>query len=212
MGRVASGAQPWKALYWGLVSISAAPVTLAAWRPTVAEAHTEVFMSSFLVSAPQFSNMLGNLERWLDKGVEYASSRGFDPNVLLASRLAPDQFPLLKQVQIACDTAKLSCALITGKEAPKHPDTEQTLAELKARIASVRGYLDSFVPADFDAIGSRIVSPPALKGRSARAEDYLAGFSLPNFYFHVTTAYAILRHNGVPLGKLDYIGRIKLAD
>jgi hypothetical protein len=168
-------------------------------------------MSLYLVSAPQFSNMLKNLDGWLDKAVENAQARSFDPNVLLSSRLAPDQFPLLKQVQIACDTSKISCALVTGKTPPVHPDTEQTIAELKARIASVRSYLDSFTPQDFEGAETRLVSPPALQGRSAKASDYLAQFSLPNFYFHVTTAYAILRHNGVPLGKRDYIGQITLA-
>lgn len=169
-------------------------------------------MSLYLVSAPQFSNMLKNLDRWLDKAVENAKARSFDPNVLLASRLAPDQFPLLKQVQIACDTSKISCALVTGKTPPSHPDTEQTIDELKERIASVRSYLDSFTPQDFEGAEARLVSPPALQGRKAKASDYLAQFSLPNFYFHVSTAYAILRHNGVPLGKRDYIGQVTLAE
>lgn len=169
-------------------------------------------MSLYLVSAHQFSNMLKNLERWLDLAVEYAATRNFDPNVLLASRLAPDQLPLVRQVQSACDTSKISCALVTGKTPPKHPDTEQTIAELKTRIESVRTYLDDFTPQDFAGAETRVISPPALRGRSAKASDYLAQFSIPNFYFHVTTAYAILRHNGVPLGKLDYIGRVTLAD
>jgi hypothetical protein len=169
-------------------------------------------MSAFLVSAPQFSNMLGNLDRWLDKATEYATTRGFDPNVLLSSRLAPDQFPLLRQIQSACDTAKISASLLAGKTPPKHPDTEQTIPELKARIASVRSYLEEFTQEEFEAAATRVLSPPALRGRSALGADYLAGFSLPNFYFHVSMAYAILRHNGVPLGKLDFIGRIKLID
>ncbi|MFT3925527.1 MAG: DUF1993 domain-containing protein [Myxococcales bacterium] len=169
-------------------------------------------MSLHLVTAPQFSNMLGNLDRWLDKAVEYAASRSFDANVLLQARLAPDQFPLLRQIQVACDTAKISASLATGKTPPKHPDTEQTVAELKARIASVRAYLDEFTAADFEGAEGRVLSPPALQGRSAKAVDYVAAFSLPNFYFHVSMAYAILRHNGVPLGKKDYIGRVKLID
>jgi hypothetical protein len=169
-------------------------------------------MSLYLVSAPQFSNMLGNLERWLDKAVENATARSYDPNVLLGARLAPDQLPLLRQVQIACDTSKISCSVITGKTPPKHPDTEQTIAELKTRIASVRAYLDGFTPADFEGADTRVVSPPSLSGRSAKGAEYLAAFSLPNFYFHVATAYAILRHNGVPLGKKDYIGRVPLVE
>lgn len=169
-------------------------------------------MSLYLVSAPQFSNMLKNLDRWLDLAIDYAATRGFEPNVLLASRLAPDQHPLLRQIQSACDTSKISCALVTGKTPPKHPDTEQTIAELKTRIASVRAYLDSFTPDDFEGAETRVIAPPALQGRSSKASDYFAQFSIPNFYFHVTTAYAILRHNGVPLGKRDYIGRVTLVE
>ena len=169
-------------------------------------------MSLYLVSAPEFANMLKNLDRWLDLAVEYAGTRSFEPNVLLGSRLAPDQLPLLRQVQVACDTSKMSCALVTGKTPPKHPDTEQAIAELKARIESVRGYLGQFTAQDFEGAESRVISPPALRGRSIKASDYLAQFSIPNFYFHVTTAYAILRHNGVPLGKLDYIGRVTLVE
>lgn len=169
-------------------------------------------MSLHLVTAPQFSNMLGNLDRWLDKAVEYAATRSFDANGLLQARLSPDQLPLVKQVQIACDTAKISVSLITGKPAPKHPDNEQTIAELKARIASVREYLDGFGQADFEGAETRVLTPPALQGRSAAGVDYAANFSLPNFYFHVVTAYSILRHNGVPLGKKDYIGRVKLIE
>jgi hypothetical protein len=175
-------------------------------------ANQGVFMSLYLVTAPQFSNMLGNLDRWLDKAVEYAATRSFDANVLLQSRLAPDQFTLLKQVQVACDTSKISVSLATGKPAPKHPDDEQNIAQLKQRIASVRGYLDGLTAADFEGAEARVLTPPALQGRSAKAADYVASFSLPNFYFHVSMAYAILRHNGVPLGKKDYIGRVRLIE
>ena len=169
-------------------------------------------MSLYLVSAPQFSNMLSNVGRWLDRAVENATARSFDPEVLLTSRLAPDQFPLLRQVQIACDTSKLSCALVTGKEAPKHPDTEKTIAELKVRIDSVRSYLDGFKEEDFAGCEAKVLVPPVLQGKRVKASDYLAQFSIPNFYFHVTTAYAILRHNGIVLGKRDYIGRVTLVD
>lgn len=169
-------------------------------------------MSLYLVSAPQFANTLSNLQRWLDKAVENAAARSFDPEVLLTARLAPDQLPLLRQVQIACDTAKISCALVAGKTAPKHPDTEQSIADLKARIDTVREYLGSFKEEDFAGAESRVLTPPALQGRSVKASDYLAQFSIPNFYFHVTTAYSILRHNGVVLGKRDYIGRVTLVE
>jgi hypothetical protein len=169
-------------------------------------------MSLFLVSAPQFANTLSNLHRWLDIAVQNAAARSFDPEVLLTARLAPDQLPLLRQVQIACDTSKISCALVTGKTPPKHPDTEQSIADLKARIDSVHEYLGTFKEEDFAGCDARVLTPPALQGRSVKASDYLAQFSIPNFYFHATTAYAILRHNGVVLGKRDYIGRITLVE
>jgi hypothetical protein len=168
-------------------------------------------VSLYQVSIPQFNAMLGNLALWLDKAAEYAATRSFDPVVLLSARLAPDQFPLVRQVQSACDTAKFAAAVLTGQEAPKHPDTEQTLPEIRARIATVRSYLEGFQPQQFQDAETRLISPGWARGASLRGEDYLVGFAIPNFYFHVSTAYAILRHNGVPLGKMDYLGKLKFA-
>jgi hypothetical protein len=158
----------------------------------------------------QFDKMLGNLSSFLDKGAAYADSKKFDVTVLLNSRLAPDQFNLIRQVQIACDTAKLGVARLTGKveSAPVHPDTETTLAELQARIKAVREYLSGFSKEDFAGAEERKVSQPRWEGKYLTGYEFAIQHAIPNLYFHVTTAYAILRHNGVDLGKKDYLGNI----
>ena len=160
------------------------------------------------IVVPQFSKMLGNLQAFLDKASKYAEEKKFEVDVLLQSRLAPDQFNLIRQVQIACDTAKLGAAKLAGKEesAPAHPDTETTLPELIARVASVVAYLGTFSSSDFAGAAERRITQPRWKGKSLSGEEFLVQHALPNMYFHVTTAYAILRHNGVPLGKGDYLG------
>jgi uncharacterized protein len=156
----------------------------------------------------QFSKMLNNLNNFLDKGAAYAEAKKIDVSVLLNSRLAPDQFNLIRQVQIACDTAKLGVARLTGKaeSAPAHPDTEASLPELKARIQSVLDYLASFTPADFAGAAERHVSQPRWEGKYLTGNEFAIQHAIPNIYFHVTTAYSILRHNGVDLGKKDYLG------
>lgn len=156
----------------------------------------------------QFSKMLNNLNAILDKGAAYAEAKKFDVNVLLNSRLAPDQFNLIRQVQIACDTAKLGTARLTGnlETVPVHPDTETSLPELKARIASVLDYLSSFSPKDFEGAAERIISQPRWEGKYLTGYEFAIQHAIPNLYFHVTTAYAILRHNGVDIGKKDYLG------
>ncbi len=156
----------------------------------------------------QFSKMLNNLNNFLDKGAAYAEAKKFDVSVLLNSRLAPDQFNLIRQVQIACDTAKLGVARLTGKaeSAPVHPDTEASLPELKARIQSVLDYLASFTPADFAGAAERHISQPRWEGKYLTGNEFAIQHAIPNIYFHVTTAYSILRHNGVDLGKKDYLG------
>ena len=169
-------------------------------------------MSLYELSVPQLTKMLKNLQRWLDKAVEYAEKRSFEPQVLLAARLAPDQFPLLNHIQTACDGAKLTCARIAEKQAPVHEDTEKTLEEIRARIASCISYLETFTARDFEGAESRLVSLRFMPGKVMAAEDYLVEFALPNFYFHLNHAYAILRHNGVPLGKIDYIGSLAVRD
>jgi hypothetical protein len=154
----------------------------------------------------QMKKMLKNLDGCLDKAATFAETKKFDPEVLLQSRLAPDMFPLMRQIQSACDHAKFAAARSSGKEPPSHPDTEKTLADAKKRIATVLQYLDGFSAKDFEGMDSRKVSLPRWEGKSMAATEYFLEVSLPNFFFHVTTAYAILRHNGVELGKRDYLG------
>jgi uncharacterized protein len=169
-------------------------------------------MSLVFSSVLECKKMLTNLESWLDKGVAHAKARSFDSNVLLSLRLAPDQYSFLGQVQSACDSAKLLAARLAGKTAPKHPDTEQTVDDARARIHTCVSYLDGFQAADFDGAESRAVELPFLEGKVIEGSDYILEWGLPNFFFHVTTAYAILRHNGVPLGKFDYVGSLKSRD
>jgi hypothetical protein len=160
----------------------------------------------------EMNKMLGQLDGWLEAATAHAQSRSFDPNNYLSLRLAPDQFPFVRQVQTACDTAKLATARIAGKEAPSHPDTEATMAELRARIASVRGWLDGFSAKDFEEAATRVVSQPRWEGKVLSGADYFVEHAIPNFFFHVTHAYAILRHAGVHLGKKDYLGRLSFRD
>ncbi len=169
-------------------------------------------MSLFHASVPQMKKMLTSLERWLDKAVEHAKARSLDPENFVQARLAPDQYPLVKQIQGACDAAKFAAARLTGKEAPKHPDTETTLPQLRERIRAVVAYLDGFAEADFAGAGDKLLELPFLEGKVVRGGDYFNEMANPNFYFHVVTAYAILRHNGVDLGKRDFIGSMNTRD
>jgi hypothetical protein len=154
----------------------------------------------------QMKKQLGQLDKWLGTASDHAKAKSFDPNVFAAQRLAPDQFPLTRQVQICCDSAKLAGSYLTGKPAESHPDTEQTLEELQARVRATVSYLDSLSPQDFDGAAARVISQPRWKGEWMSGADYLVEHALPNFYFHLTTSYAILRHNGVALGKRDFLG------
>lgn len=154
----------------------------------------------------QFDVMLANLDTWLGSAASHAQAKGFDPGVLVAARLAPDQYALDQQVQSACDAAKYAAAYLSGTTAPSHPDTERTLDELRARVQTCRAYLGSLAPGAFAEGEQRAVSPAWMQGKSIRGDRYMQRVAIPNFYFHVVTAYAILRHNGVPLGKLDFIG------
>jgi hypothetical protein len=158
----------------------------------------------------QMKKILGQLDQWLESAATFAKTKSFDPNVVLGLRLAPDQFAFARQVQAACDTAKLAAARLTGNEAPKHPDTEQTIEELRARVGSVIAYLDGFSEKDFDGAATRVVSQPRWEGKTMTGADYFLEHATPNFFFHSTHAYAILRHNGVPLGKRDFLGPLSL--
>src|SRR5690554_5972913 len=154
----------------------------------------------------QFTKMLGNLSNILEKAASFAESKKIEMKMLLNSRLAPDQFPLVRQVQIACDSAKLGVSRLTGKEAPTHEDNEQTLAELTARIQEVIAYLDTITPDDFADAAERHISQPRWEGKYLTGTEFAVQHAIPNVYFHITTAYSILRHNGVNLGKKDYLG------
>jgi hypothetical protein len=167
-------------------------------------------MDIHAATIPEFVKMLEGLERWLDKAVDHAKKKNFDPSVYLQARLAPDQYPLVRQVQSACDAAKAAAARLAGKDPPSHPDTESTLDELRARIHKCSAYLKSVAPADFANGETRLIPLPFRPGQGVRGADYVVELALPNFYFHLVTAYAILRHNGVELGKTDYIGSMKL--
>ncbi len=158
----------------------------------------------------QFSKMLANLDQWLGKAESFAKAKSFDANVFVDMRLAPDQYAFVKQVQAACDSAKFSAAYLSGKPAPSHPDTERTFEELHARIGTCRAYLETFQASDFAGFEERQVSPPWLGGKWLRGDHYVMQVAIPNFFFHLTTAYAILRHNGVDVGKFDYIGAVPI--
>jgi hypothetical protein len=158
----------------------------------------------------QMHKMLGQLDGWLEKATEHAKKKSFDPNVYVTMRFAPDQFAFARQIQSACDTAKLAVARMAGKEAPKHPDTEQTVDELRARVATVREYLASFSAKDFEGAATRTITQPRWEGKSMTGQDYFLEHAVPNFFFHVTHTYALLRHAGVELGKRDYLGPLSL--
>jgi hypothetical protein len=134
-------------------------------------------------------------------------------NTLLTARLAPDQFPLVRQIQSVADQCKLTCARLVAKEPPKHADTEQTFDELRKRLHSVIAYLDTFTPADFEGSAERLLSLPFFpEGKAMTGADYLTERQLPNVYFHASMTYAILRHNGVDLGKSDFLGQVTFRD
>lgn len=161
-------------------------------------------------SAPLFARALGNLSQWLDKAEAHAQARKFDPGVYLVARLAPDMLPFTRQIQIACDTAKFCIARLAGIEAPKQEDKEASLADLKARIASTIAFVQSVPAAQIDGSEDKDINVPRRDGVLVmKGEAYLKHYAIPNFFFHVTTAYALLRHNGVELGKADYLGALK---
>ncbi|MDB5215536.1 MAG: hypothetical protein JWO86_3463 [Myxococcaceae bacterium] len=169
-------------------------------------------MSLYHLTVPQFEKNLQNLERWFDKAADHAKARSFDVNTLLAARLAPDMMPLVRQIQVVCDNAKMAAARLTGKEAPSHPDTEKTFDELRTRIHAVLEYIRGYKPADFEGAEARLVTLPWMPGKVLTGKDYVSDFALANFFFHYTTAYDILRHNGVEVGKADFIGSLPFKD
>jgi hypothetical protein len=161
----------------------------------------------------QFARSLKNLDACLTKAERYAEARSFDVNNLVNARLAPDMLPFVAQIRIACDNAKMAAANLSGKPAPKHEDSEKTFEELHARIGKALAFIDSLSESDFAKTTAdqpvKLAFPP---NKALRATEYLVTRQIPNFYFHAATAYAILRHNGVDVGKGDYLGELPLID
>lgn len=164
--------------------------------------------ATYSASVPVFKQMLGGLQEVLRKAEAHALDKKIDPNALLQARLFPDMFPLLRQVQVATDFAKSVAARLAGVEVPKVEDTEQTFADLQARIAVVLAFMKGLDAGKFaDAATREIVTQAGTpKEKRFTGESYLLNYGLPHFFFHTTAAYAILRHNGVEVGKKDYIG------
>jgi hypothetical protein len=164
-------------------------------------------ISMYQASAPRFANTLRNLSVILDKAQAHAEARKMDPSVFCGCRLIADMFPLARQVQVACDTAKGAVARLAGMDVPRHEDVEQTLEQLKQRIAKTIDFILSVKPESIDGSEDKTVKLK-LGGKDTQFTgiQYLFGHAYPNFYFHVTTAYNILRANGVEIGKRDYIG------
>jgi uncharacterized protein len=163
----------------------------------------------YSMSVPVFAKTLGSLSAILDKAAAHADARKYDPAVLLSARLYPDMFALTKQIQVACDFAKGSVARLAGQEPPKFDDNETSIAELKARIARTIGFIEGFTEAQFAGAEDReVVLKIRDKTFTYKGLPYLAHVALPNFFFHATTAYDILRHNGIELGKRDFIGTV----
>ena len=167
-------------------------------------------VSLYDVSIPVFTLSLTNLGAILDKAARHAESKKVDPKVFPAARLIIDMLPLSSQIQIACDTAKGAAARLAGVEVPKHPDTEVTLDELKARVAKTLDFIKSIKPEQIQGAETReiVLQFPSLTLKFTGL-NYVTNFVLPNFFFHVTTAYALLRKNGVDLGKRDFLGTIQ---
>jgi hypothetical protein len=154
-----------------------------------------------------FVPMLESLSKVLDKAAAHASAKKFDPAVLVSARLAPDMFPLSTQIQIACDHAKNGSGRLTGETPPRFEDNEKTIDELKARIAKTIDYVQGLRANVFDGGEERKITMPLIEGLEFHSNgfEYLRDWALPHFYFHVVTAYDILRHNGVEIGKRDYL-------
>jgi uncharacterized protein len=158
------------------------------------------------MTVPQFSKMLRNLSTILSKAAAYADAKKIDVNVLMQSRLYPDQFNLAKQIQVACDTAKLCASRLSGKDVPTHDDNLMSFVDIKSRLEQVVSYLNTYTAKDFAGAEKKNITTPRWEGKSMTAQDYVVHHAIPNVYFHITTAYAILRHNGVEIGKKDYLG------
>jgi hypothetical protein len=161
----------------------------------------------------QMARTLKNLDAILDKAMQQAEARKYDVNNFCSARLFPDMLPFISQVRIACDSAKTTAALLSGKEPPKHEDNETTVADLRGRIAKCLAYLETFSASDFEATkADALIRLPNRPGKAMHAEEYLITRQWPNFAFHVTTAYDLLRHGGIEIGKTDYLGPLNIVD
>lgn len=166
-------------------------------------------ISMYSASVPVFTRMLGHLAAWLDKAEAHAQAKKFDTSVYLGARLAPDMLPFTKQIQIACDAAKFGVARLAGVEAPKFEDNETSFADLRERIRKTVAFVNSVPASAIDGNEDKDITVPRRDGSIVlKGEFYLKHYVQPNFYFHVTTAYALLRHNGVELGKGDFLGAL----
>jgi hypothetical protein len=163
-------------------------------------------------AVPQFIRILGQVHQWLDKAKSFAEQKKFDPNILVAARLAPDQFALARQIQSISDQAKFVSARLAGAKPPAFEDNEKTIDELVARIDKTVEWLKTLTPEQFQGADERTIELSFMPGKGIKGRDYLVALGLPNFYFHATTAYAILRHNGVDLGKRDFLGGVPFFD
>jgi hypothetical protein len=165
-------------------------------------------MSFYEAAVPAYLQILGSLTGILTKAEAHCAAKKIDPAVLLSARLYPDMLPLSRQIQLTCDFATKGCARLTHSDVPSIPDTEKSFDELKARLASTIDYVKAFKPAQFDGAETRDVTFPAGPDKSItmKGQQFLGSFSLPNFYFHAATAHGILRHNGVEVGKRDFLG------
>lgn len=164
------------------------------------------------LTSHQMTKMLRNLDGWIVKAIEHAQAVDFDADKFVGYALAPDMFTFGRQVQAACDAAKLAVARLADVQAPVHEDTETTLAQLRARIAAVIAFVEGVDRDAVDAGERREIQLSFLPGKAVEGDHYLVDFAQANFYFHVTTAYAILRHGGVRLGKRDFIGHLRMHD
>jgi uncharacterized protein len=166
-------------------------------------------ISMYEASIPTFLHTLRNLKAILEKGIAHAEARKYDPNLLAATRLTADMLPLTRQIQIASDAAKGAAARLTGVDPPKFEDNETTMAELIARIDKTIDYLQGFKPEQFEGAEDKTITIQTPRQTfTFPGLIFLRHWALPNFFFHVTTAYGLLRHNGVELGKVDYLGKV----
>lgn len=168
---------------------------------------------TYYLAIRQMARTLKNLDAILDKATKQAEARKFDVNNFCAARLFPDMLPFLAQVRIACDHAKSTAANLAGKEPPRHEDNETTVADLRGRIAKCLAYLDTLTASDFEKTKPEtLIRLPNRPGKAIPAEEYLLARQLPNFFFHVTTAYDLLRHGGIEIGKSDFLGPLGFID